>query len=419
MNGHCAGLDFGTSNSSIGTVEDGEAVLIEDEHGSASVPSAVFYSREEGVTLFGRAAIERYRLGEEGRLLRSMKSVLGTPLMEAFTTVGRERKSFPEIIGSFVAHLRDHLVARHGEERCRAIVVGRPVRFVDDDERADAAAEASLEAIVRAQGFGEIAFQLEPIAAALAHERHVRAEERVLVVDIGGGTADFSIVRVSPERAGRAERRDDVLATAGVHVGGTDFDRDLSLASAMPALGYRSTYKASGRTLPASRYIDLATWHRIDTLSTPAVLHELRTMAAEASDPVRVRRLVEVVGGRRGHALAAAVETAKIRLSSESSGTVSLALDSGPLEAATDRAVFERAVEPAMRRIGATLDETLRRAGLAANDIDTVFLTGGSSSVPALRETVGTRLPNAVLAGGDTFGSVGLGLVLDARRRFG
>ena len=413
-----AGLDFGTSNSSIGTVEDGRAFLVEDESGSSSVPSAVFYSREDGRTLFGRAAIESYRLGDEGRLLRSMKSVLGTSLMDSGTTIGRERKRFDEIIGSFVGHLRDRLVERCGALP-PAIVVGRPVRFVDEDDAADAAAEASLEAIVRAQGFEEVGFQLEPIAAALAHERSVRAEERVFVVDIGGGTADFSIVRISPERADVIERRDDVLATAGVHVGGTDFDTRLSLASAMPALGHGGRHAASGRTLPSRLYVDLATWHRIDSLYTPAVLHELGTLAAEAAEPERVRRAVEVVRGRRGHALASAVEAAKIRLSSAPESVIELELADGALRAPTDRATFEAAVGAEMGRIGAAIDETLRRAQLRPADIDTVFLTGGSSSVPILGTTVAARLPGAAIVRGDTFGSVGLGLVLDARRRFG
>ena len=382
------------------------------------MPSAVFYSREDGRTLFGRAAIESYRLGDEGRLLRAMKSVLGTSLMEAGTVIGRERKRFDEIIGSFLGHLRDLLVSRSGALP-RAIVVGRPVRFVDDDDAADAAAEASLEAIVRAQGFDEIAFQLEPIAAALAYELDVRGERRVLVVDIGGGTADFSVVRVSRDRAGAAERRDDVLGSAGVHVGGTDFDTRLSLASAMPALGHGGRYAATGRTLPSRLYVDLATWHRIDTLYTPAVLHELGTMAAEAAEPERVRGVVEVVRERRGHALASAVETAKIRLSEERESAIELSLPGGALRAPTDRATFEAAVGTEMARIGATIEETLRRAQLSPSDIDTVFLTGGSSSVPLLDATVRARLPGASVARGDTFGSVGLGLVIDARRRFG
>ena len=419
MNARYAGLDFGTSNSSVGSVDDnGRAFLVEDESGSSSVPSAVFYAREDGRARYGREAIECYRLGDEGRLLRAMKSVLGTSLMDAGTTVGRERKRFDAIIGGFVGHLLERLVRVTGE-RPRSLVVGRPVRFVDDDDAADAAAEASLEAIVRAEGVDEVRFQLEPIAAALAHERRVAAEERVLVVDIGGGTADFSIVRVSPERATAADRREDVLGTAGVHVGGTDFDTRLSLASAMPILGHGGRHAATGRTLPSRHYVDLATWHRIDTLYTPAVLHELGTMAAEAAEPDRVRRVVELVRERRGHALASEVEAAKIRLSSEDRTAIELPLPSGAVPAPTDRATFEDAVGDEMNRVGAAIDETLRRARLAPGDIDTVFLTGGSSSVPVLEKIVRTRLPDAPIARGDTFGSVGLGLVLDARRRFG
>lgn len=413
-----AGLDFGTSNSSIGSGTDDDVFLIEHGGCSTALPSAVFYATEERQTLFGQDAIDAYRLGDEGRLLRAMKSVLGTSLMDAVTHVGRERLRFPDIIGSYVAHLRNALEHRCGE-RDWSVVVGRPFRFVDDDDAADRAAQSSLESIVREQGFLEVEFQLEPIAAAMAHERTLTREEQVLVVDIGGGTADFSIVRVSPERIDKSDRREDVLATSGVHVGGTDFDRLLSLVSAMPALGHGTREASSGRILPARFWMDLATWHRINTLYTPAVTHELGTLATTAAEPERLHRMLEVVRGRRGHALAAAVESAKIRLSTEQQTGIELELVSETLHMPADRKLFDETVGDAMSRIGNAVDEAMHRAALSASALDTVFMTGGSSSIPVLVDTVRQRVPNARVKHGDAFGSVGLGLVLDARTRFG
>ena len=184
------------------------------------------------------------------------------------------------------------------------VVLGRPVQFVDDDAAADAAAQAELEKAARAQGFRHIAFQFEPIAAALDYEQSVTREELALIVDMGGGTSDFSIVRVSPRRAAASDRKDDILANRGIHIGGTDFDRLLSLAHVMPELGYLTPTKDGKRNLPAGYFVDLATWQRINLLYTGKAKTDLRQMRFEAARPDLVDRLIEVVDHRFGHALA-------------------------------------------------------------------------------------------------------------------
>src|SRR5690606_18236826 len=158
----------------------------------------------------------------------------------------------------------------------------RPVQFVDDDPVADRQAQDQLEAAIRAQGFTDIAFQFEPIAAALDYERQVSGEKLALIVDLGGGTSDFSLVRVSPERAGKADRGSVILPTAGVHIGGTDFDRLLSMARVMPELGLGSLTKDGKRHLPVAPYFDLSTWHRINRLYDAQALRDLRSTMREA-----------------------------------------------------------------------------------------------------------------------------------------
>src|SRR5690606_781085 len=214
------GLDFGTSNSTLSFIApDGQPSLVPLEGAQATIPSVLFFGFEDDSLHFGRAAVAEYVTGAEGRLMRSLKSVLGTSLYADTTRIKAKRLGFGEIIGTFVGEVKRRAEAQLGGE-LTDVVMGRPVQFVDDDPVADAEAQGQLEAAVRAQGFRNILFQFEPIAAALDYERHVTDEKLALIVDLGGGTSDFSLVRVAPERAGAADRSGDILATNGVHIGG-------------------------------------------------------------------------------------------------------------------------------------------------------------------------------------------------------
>ena len=211
------GIDFGTSNSTVGFTDNGKPPLVRLEDGRVTIPSAVFFNFEDNRTHYGRRAIADYTENVEGRLMRALKSVLGTSLINDKTRIKAHSIAFADIIGSFLHHLKQSLETEVGQP-VDNIVLGRPVNFVDDDPDADRRAQDELEKAARRRGFKHIAFQFEPIAAALDYEQHVTKEELALIVDIGGGTSDFSIVRVSPERASVADRKEDILASAGVHI---------------------------------------------------------------------------------------------------------------------------------------------------------------------------------------------------------
>ncbi|MBS0244694.1 MAG: Hsp70 family protein, partial [Proteobacteria bacterium] len=287
------GIDFGTSNSSIGVSGANGPRLLPIQGGATSVPTALFFNFDDNTTSFGQEALDHYFAREPGRYLRAIKSVLGTKLYEEATQIKYKRYAFGEIIAAFLRFLREAAGRELGELPTR-VVLGRPAFFVDDDETADQAAQGQLEAAARAAGFGEIAFQFEPIAAALDYEQQVTAEEIALVADIGGGTSDFSVVRVSPERAKASDRRKDILGYTGVHIGGTDFDRQLALSSVMPALGHRSPLLRKGLETPSWYYHDLATWHRIHYLYEPKVLPEIRSVMRESAAPDKIARLLRV-----------------------------------------------------------------------------------------------------------------------------
>jgi len=416
------GLDFGTSNSTVACQIQGRTELAPVEGESRTLPSSVFFDFGDGSVSFGRAALACYADGVEGRLMRSLKSVLGGSLMDETTRIKSRVYTFKEIIGLIVARLKAsaELAAADGVAKA---VLGRPVHFVDDNPAADRAARDALEEIARAQGFTEIEFQYEPIAAALAYEQTVECEQYALIADIGGGTSDFSIVRVSPEGRLRADRGQDVLANKGVHIGGTDIDRLLSLRAVMPLLGLNSERRGDfgAKILPVANafFVDLATWHRINLLYTPKVARELQSMLRHSLSPKLIERLIAVVESRRGHSIALSVETAKIALSTRTSAAIDLTDIERDFVVETNRDILRAAIDDRLDALTRTLDDTLAAAGLTGERIDAVFLTGGSTAIPAVRAVATARTPRAKIVEGDLFGAVGLGLGLDARRKFG
>ena len=413
---HC-GLDFGTSNSTLAIAHGDGAKLLPLEAGRTTIPSAIFFDFDTDRVLFGRSAVEEYIGGASGRLMRSLKSILGSSLADEVTRIKRRVLPFLDVMGLFVAALKERAETAAGNNLDR-VVVGRPVHFVDDDPTADRDAQSELESVVRAQGFRHVEFQYEPIAAALDYEQQVSREELALVVDLGGGTSDFSIIRVSPEGARRADRQQDILAAAGVHVGGTDFDRLLSLTRVMPELGYQTPTADLKRPLPSAPYVELATWHRINRLYDPAVLRELRHTQREARDPARVGAIISIVTHREGHRLAGAVEDAKIALTDADETVLNFQGEDVALTPRITRHELGAAIAGRIAKIEETIQTTLAIAGLGAERIETVILTGGSTQIPAIMNTLHRLLPEARFVQTDAFGSVGLGLALEARRRF-
>jgi hypothetical chaperone protein len=411
------GIDFGTSNSTVGWSRPNQTALLALEGDKLTLPSVVFFHAEDSVTSYGRAALADYLSGDEGRLMRSLKSLLGTSLMDDFTEVAGRVLPFRELLALFIGELKSRAEVSAGQSFSRA-VLGRPVYFVDDDPQADKLAENTLAEIARAAGLRHIEFQYEPIAAAFDYESQISREELVLVVDIGGGTSDFALVRLSPERAGKMERKEDILASGGVHIGGTDFDKHLSLAGVMPLLGLGSQLK-SGLQVPSSPYFNLATWHTINQAYTRKAWGQIVEVTREGCEPEKLQSLKNLVQQKDGHWLALQVELAKISLSTAPEVAMDLSRIGASKELLLQRSIFDEAIEALVGRIGETVSKLLRDAGVAADQVDTVFFTGGSSGVPMLRQRVGDLLPKALRIEGDLFGSIGAGLAIDAARKFG
>ncbi|CAK9891535.1 MULTISPECIES: Hsp70 family protein [Pseudomonas] len=411
------GIDFGTSNSTVGWHRPGVESLIALEDGKITLPSVVFFNIEERRPVYGRLALHEYLEGYEGRLMRSLKSLLGSKLIKHDTSVLGTALPFKDLLGMFIGELKKRAEANAGRA-FDEVVLGRPVHFVDDDQAADQEAEDTLAQVARKIGFKEVSFQYEPIAAAFDYESNIQGEELVLIVDIGGGTSDFSLVRLAPERHMLDDRQQDILATGGVHIGGTDFDKQLSLQGVMPLFGYGSRMK-SGAFMPTSHHMNLATWHTINSVYSQKSQLALGSMRYDIEDTDGIDRLFKLIEQRAGHWLAMEVEETKIELTQNDRRLVDLKRVQPELSVELTRALFEESIDNLLERVRGSVSELLTKAGVGVAQVDTVFFTGGSSGIPALRQSVAAMLPNARHVEGNIFGSIGSGLAIEARKRYG
>ena len=413
------GLDFGTSNSTIAVAPPGGPRLVPLEGAHLTIPSAVFYGFDtEHAFMIGRAGVDAYVEGVQGRLLRSLKSILGSPLIDEKTPIYRKRLAFSEIIRQYIAELKRRAEAHVGHP-IDHVVMGRPVHFVNHDAAGDRHAEEALGRIARQVGFRHVSFQFEPVAAALDYERQISAEQLVLVADIGGGTSDFTLVRLAPNRLGAAERNSDILANGGVRLGGTDYDRYLSMAAFMPALGHQTRQKRDDLELPAGPYWDLSTWSGVHLLYDAKRMLEIRSIRQSAQHPELVDRLIRIITHHRAHSMLMQVEEAKIALSDAERHVTALDWVDKGLAVTATRAQFAQATRQLHDRLKDTALACIADAGLRASDVGAIYFTGGTSQIPSVRAAILSSCPDASVIDGDRFGSVGLGLAVEARRRYG
>jgi hypothetical chaperone protein len=418
MNKISCGIDFGTSNSSVAISTNGNVMLVPVEGSHVTVPSAIFFPVHEYKPAYGRVAVKMFFERNEGRLMRSLKRVLGTSLMKQGTVVNGKPLKFDRIIASFLENLRDRTNAFAGYE-IENVVLGRPVHFVDNDSGADARAQEELKAIARGIGYKNIDFQFEPIAAAFAHEVKIVGEKLAIVADLGGGTSDFTVIRLSGKYVTKADRTADILANTGVRVGGNDFDKELSLAAIMPEIGYTTTYGAKHLEVPLKFYHDLAEWSKVNFLYTPKILSLIRQLLHESHDKKRFGRLLKLLEQETGHTLLSAAEDTKIALTSGNTHQAEFGFLEDGFTIPVTRNQFEDTIHHSVKKISDAAIECLRRAGVTQRDVDLVILTGGSTEIPVVQAAFKKIFPHAEFAGENKLSSVGLGLAYDSQKKFG
>jgi hypothetical chaperone protein len=411
------GIDFGTSNSSVAIANEGNINLVPLEDSHITMPSALFFA--PGMApVFGRKAQQRFFERHEGRFMRSLKRVLGTSLMKQGTVVNGKAVKFDHIIASFLTALRNSTNS-FAETEVDNVVMGRPVHFIDNNKTADGHAQEELRAIARSVGFKNIEFQFEPIAAAFAHEVNITGEQLAIVADLGGGTSDFTVIRLSNKYVSKTDRSSDILGSSGVRVGGNDFDKELCLDMIMPELGYRSTYGKKNLEVPLKFYHDLAEWSKVNFLYTPKILSQVRQLYNESHDPSRFGRLLRLLEQETGHLLLSVAEDSKIALTTKDNFDAHMDFLENGFSISVARTAFEHAIGNDVQKISASANECLSAAGVKAQDIQLVILTGGSTEIPMIRSAFRTLFPAAKISDENKLSSVGLGLAYDSERRFG
>ncbi|MBD2702200.1 Hsp70 family protein [Spirosoma sp. BT702] len=412
------GIDFGTSNTSVAIDNHGDISLVPVENGNVTIPSAIFFRRSDNNAYYGRAAVNLFFDRQEGRFMRSLKRVLGTSLMKHGTLVNGTSMNFSTIITAFLRQVKAKADLMAGED-IEHVVMGRPVHFVDNDLEADARAQDELKAIAQRIGFKHIEFQFEPIAAAFAHETRLNSEKLAIVADLGGGTSDFTVIKLSGANTHKPDRSSDILANTGVRVGGNDFDKQLSLAAIMPELGYRSTYGDKGLEVPLKPYHDLAEWSKVNFLYTPKMLMQVRQLLHQSHDKKRYRRLLQVLEDETGHSLLAAAEDAKIALTSQYEYKAAFAFIEDDFFISIQRTIFDQSIQEDVEKITASARQCLQDAGVTNKAIDLVILTGGTTEVRSIQDAFKQLFPNAAIADENKLSSVGLGLAYDSQHKFG
>jgi len=422
------GIDFGTTNSSMALATGNSQVQLASfparSGETASSRSVLYLERSKKISgvqrthsWTGPAAIEHYlEADDKGRLIQSLKSYLSSRTLTGTEVFGR-RYTIEQLISRMLADLREH-AERQFNTPIRYAMVGRPVRFVGaETEDDDAYAVERLREAFTLAGFESVDFEMEPVAAAYTYESTLDHDELILIGDFGGGTSDFSLLQVGPgvRRRGRTSR--DLLGNSGVGLAGDAFDARIVRKLVSPALGSESYARSLNKILPAVPawiYANLERWHYLSFLRTRNVIEILKSAHKRALEPEKIEALITLVDEDLGYHLHQAVQRVKLELSQSTNAEFHFRDGSMDLQISVTRSDFEAWIKEELQAIEVCVDSLLRTSGVAPHEVDRVFLTGGSSFVPAVRRIFSARFGENRVRSGNEFTSVAHGLALRA-----
>ncbi|MCX7558173.1 Hsp70 family protein [Sulfitobacter sp. F26204] len=405
------GIDFGTSNSAAGICVDGKPQLVTLEGDEPTMPTAVFFDFESKKMLVGAAASDALLAGEEGRYMRGLKSLLGTRLIRESRLLLGERLDFMDIVARFLREVKTRAEMATGQSFTRA-VSGRPVRFHSDDEPRNAQALEDLKECYARAGFDEVRFLNEPEAAARASREVLNPGDLGLVVDIGGGTSDFTLFRQS------GQQDIDILSSYGVRVGGTDFDRQLSITRVMPQLGMgspiRHAFGSETHIAPNAIFNDLATWAKIPFLYGPDTIRDAKDLHKYAVHETRLARLVKVLEEELGHDLAFAVEAGKIMANTPEveNPVIRVGMLKRNAVLPLPAEMMNRKLKVLANKVGEAAEAALAQAGIAPDAVNKLIFVGGSSLMQVVEDALVDRLPCAEVHRGAALTGIVDGLAL-------
>ncbi|MGB0931083.1 MAG: Hsp70 family protein [Chitinophagales bacterium] len=409
MSRYVYGVDFGTSNSAL-AIYDRQTNRIVHSFIDASILHFPFPQKYDGEYIVGKEGLHRFlRNSMKGRLMRSIKSALPNSSFTQ-TTIYQVDYTLEELVALILQSLKQKADDFVGENVTTAIF-GRPVVFDEKPARDNLAQERLLKA-AKIAGFQKVHFQYEPIAAAFTYERQLQDSEMVLVADLGGGTSDFTLMQLNPQKINEVDRSSDMIAKGGVHIGGDDLDAEVMWRKLVRYFGYGLQYQSMNKTLevPSHYFRRLCAWQDLNYFKSEKVRKELDDFFYATNYSSEFQRLITLVERNLGYPLLQSIENAKIALSSQPETTIDFNQAHIEIHQSINRQEFNQFVDKDIQHIRQYLHTFLEDAFVEAEDVDSVFMTGGSSLVPVVRELFEERFGKDSIRSGDSFNSVAYGL---------
>ncbi|SDS83029.1 hypothetical chaperone protein [Mucilaginibacter mallensis] len=407
------GIDFGTTNSVLAIYDEEAGAL----HSTVMIPSLIYFYQQAGPGstpnyVAGETAITAYLAdGMRGRFIKSVKQILSKSSFTE-TRIQNKRYNAADLVAIILKELKARADQVTGQD-CRKAVIGRPVFFDDDDVQKDTLAQTRLSKAAALAGFDEVRFQFEPIGAAFAYEQTLAKKENVLVADLGGGTTDFTYLVLDPEKVGNQDRKNDMMASGGIYIGGDSFDSAFMWEKGTPYFGKYTQYEATpGKilTVPKSLFVNICSWEQMNFFNGPRIKKDIDDYYYFSGRDPRFKNLVTLIENNLGYSVFQAIEQTKIALSAKDKALFGYDQMGISIDEEITLPAYEQLIAKDVARIADYLEEFMRQNGIRPENIDSLFLTGGTSMVGSIQKLFQSRFPHVNLNSADNFQSVAKGL---------
>lgn len=413
MSNFLYGIDFGTTNSALSIYNEDSKEIVE----TIIVPSLLYFFSDQSSSaplnyVVGKEAIAAYvNDGMHGRFMKSVKRILPrSSFIE--TRVFNKKLTASDLVTLILKELKQRADAITGVD-CPKAVIGRPVFFDDDNAAKDTLAQKRLNQAALNAGFTEVRFQFEPIGAAFAYERTLKHKEKVLVADLGGGTTDFTFLSLDPDRVGEKERQKDIIATGGIYIGGDSFDSSFMWEKGTPYFGKHTLYEAApGKMLnvPVSLFANICSWEQMNFFNGQKIKNDLENYYHYSKKDRQFKNLLTLTENNLGYSVFQAIERSKLELSNQPETKFQYSRMGIEIDEQVSKVQYEEIIQKDLNKINRYLDEFLLSNNILLTDIDSLFLTGGTSMVSAVKDLFNNKFPNKPIHSGDNFISVAKGL---------
>jgi hypothetical chaperone protein len=412
MDRYLYGIDFGTTNSALAIFDEEKKEIID----TIIIPSLIYFPStsipNQEKYVIGDLAIESYLSDQmEGRFIKSIKQIL--PRRSFIETrIQNKKYNASDLVALILKELKgkaDKIIGYN----CTKAVIGRPVFFDDDDTMKDTLAQTRLNKAAQIAGFADIRFQFEPIGAAFAYEKTIQKKENVLVADLGGGTTDFTYLILDPSKVGSKDRKNDMMATGGIYVGGDSFDSSFMWEKGTPYFGKNTIYEATpGKplTVPKSLFANICTWDKMNFFNSLRIKKDIQDYYYYSGNDPKFKNLITLIDNNLGYSVFQSIEKTKIALTNNNVADFSYTKMDIDINEEISLSIYNEVVAKDIERISEYLDEFLSIKSINPTDIDSLFLTGGTSMVSAIQNLFKTKFPHLKINSGDNFKSVAKGL---------